>query len=147
MRTAVGPPKLLLPSCCLTVPINSNMAETIANSNLPDTTAAPSGKRRNLAIQQYLKTHTPTGTLPDWTQCPEVPTLENLFETVDEEVVNLIDQPWPSKLEYLKNQYLLLREDALRPLRHVVKVVQDSPHMPEDSLLSNLGIYDHVCAW
>lgn len=113
---------------------------------LSDASPAPPVRRPNLAIQQYLKAHTPTGTLPDWTQCPEVPTLENLFETVEEQVVNLVDQPWPSKLEYLKNHYLLLREDALRPLRHAVKVVQDSPHMPEDRLLGNLGLYDHVRA-
>lgn len=66
----------------------------------------------------------------------EVESFENVF--------NKIDGPWPSKIEYLRSHYLLLREDALRPLREAVEHVRGMVDLDEDPSRSTIGIYDQV---
>ena len=61
-----------------------------------------------------------------------------------ENVSNIIDAPWPSKMDYLRTHYLLLREDALRPLRESVEHVRSMPDLNEDPARATTGIYDQV---
>lgn len=122
------------------------LRELSLTSDLLDGFSKPVTRKPNSRIQRYISHPEIPNHFPEWTQCPEIPTSENLFETVDEEITNVIDGPWQSKLDYLRTQYLLLREDGLRPLRTALKFVQDAPLMTENKFLQNVGLYDHVRA-
>lgn len=54
---------------------------------------------------------------------------------------NIIDGPWPSKLDYVSAHYKILREDAIAPLRNAVMSYKLKPSMMEDQTTS---IYTHV---
>ena len=58
-------------------------------------------------------------------------------------VENIIEGPWPSTLDYLRNHYLLLRENALQPLREAVEYIRSAPDSDEE-VKRNYGIYDNV---
>ena len=77
------------------------------------------------------------------------PSTANIPESDDEvesfeNVFNRVDGLWPSNIEYLRTHYLLLREDALRPLREAVQHVRDMYDLDEDPSRSTIGIYDQV---
>lgn len=66
----------------------------------------------------------------------------------DEQVdvpVNKIDGPWESKENYLSDQYLLLREDAVSPLRNVVSELRNEPNIMEPDSQENASVYEKVC--
>lgn len=58
---------------------------------------------------------------------------------------NVIEGPWDSVDDYLKNHYLLLREDAMREFRRGIEyVTENSGIVKEDNTVNTLGIYDQV---
>jgi helicase required for RNAi-mediated heterochromatin assembly 1 len=81
-----------------------------------------------------------------WLQKPDLPTTSEILGNDDpnENVFlapNKISGPWPSKQDYLRTQYNLIREDAIAPLRDAVAIVRDSPHMDDTGRIS---IYQKV---
>lgn len=58
--------------------------------------------------------------------------------------VNKIDGPWNSKGKYLETHYKLLRENALRPLREALTLVDQIRTVKEDPSHATLGIYEGV---
>ena len=51
---------------------------------------------------------------------------------------------WDSEEDYLRDQYALLREDAVRPLRDAVALVREYPRRKEADFSNQVGIYDRV---
>ena len=84
----------------------------------------------------------------DWGNAndPEMKTTEEDDDAYESfaNVGNIVDGPWPSKIDYLRSHYLLLREDALRPLREAVEHVRSMPDLDEDPSRATIGIYDQV---
>jgi hypothetical protein len=84
----------------------------------------------------------PDGTpLEKWCSLPEIPSKAEIMPKLDNDrrqnceewndyqkdpvydpdlPVNIVDQPWPSKMGYLGAHYQILREDAIAPLRKSV---------------------------
>lgn len=59
--------------------------------------------------------------------------------------VNRINGAWPSKHEYLRSHYLMMREDAIKPLRDSVEIIRSNPYTREtDNVQNSIGIYDKV---
>ncbi|KAL9048752.1 MAG: hypothetical protein Q9162_007569, partial [Coniocarpon cinnabarinum] len=98
----------------------------------------------------------PAGTEQGWGTAVDVDPLQstnNGITTTHEEddtferfenVSNIIQGPWPSKIDYLRSHYLLLREDALRPLREAVEHVRSMTDLNENPSRATVGIYDQV---
>lgn len=59
--------------------------------------------------------------------------------------VNKVVGQWDSKEEYLNGHYLLLREDAISPLRNVVSELRNEPNIMECDSQENASIYEKVC--
>lgn len=55
-----------------------------------------------------------------------------------------IEGPYDNTEDYLRTEYELLREDALRPLREVVAEVRKDPYKEEARYEKNVGIYEPV---
>ncbi|KAK8207915.1 hypothetical protein M8818_004168 [Zalaria obscura] len=81
-----------------------------------------------------------------WVKKPEFPDPEELDG--DESTVhpkpNKVTGPYASKEEYLRMQYELLREDAIRPLRSAITAVRKNPSEQEASFAHTIGIYEKV---
>lgn len=79
-----------------------------------------------------------------WTLKPEIPSPEEVLGTDirddgDDSIQllpNTVTGPWPSKDDYLRAHYELLREDAVSPLRDAVAYIQDDPQMHDSSSVS-----------
>ncbi|KAJ5620754.1 P-loop containing nucleoside triphosphate hydrolase protein [Penicillium lagena] len=84
----------------------------------------------NPAMRQYFKNADPAE--PDWRNKPEFPGSDEILgtDTETEDVLlapNKISGSWPSREEYLKTHYNLIREDAVAPLRDAVALVREDP--------------------
>ncbi|KAF1951321.1 P-loop containing nucleoside triphosphate hydrolase protein [Byssothecium circinans] len=64
---------------------------------------------------------------------------------IDDELrPNKVEGAYDSKEDYLRTQYDLLKEDAIRPLRKAVEEVRRDPLRDESDYTSNIGIYEPV---
>lgn len=81
----------------------------------------------------------------DWVNKPELPSTEEVMGTDTDEDVWLAPNrtygPWPSKHEYLKTHYNLVREDGVAPLRDAVAMVRDNLKMNDNKVVY---IYEKV---
>ncbi|KAL9086291.1 MAG: hypothetical protein Q9165_007206 [Trypethelium subeluteriae] len=96
----------------------------------------------------------------DWTSLPELPAASEILPddaTFHQQSVdrwqrkpatglnpNKPTGAWESENDYLRDQYLLLREDAVRPLRDAVALVRENPTKKEADFKNSVGIYDKV---
>lgn len=101
-------------------------------------------------IPDYLRNVRQIGD-PDptsWLNKSEVPSPEEVNDPDDEyeiEVpVNKVAGQWADRQEYLKSHHLLLREDAVSPLRNAVSEVRNEPHIMEQDSQEDAAIYEKV---
>lgn len=79
-----------------------------------------------------------------WLSKPEIPSSSEICPPNSTEVAlpaNKIDRPWSKPTSYLKTHYMLLREDALSPLREAVAKFRKDPQRMDDN---DLRIYEQV---
>lgn len=101
----------------------------------------------NKSIRQYFEeSNDDASPSEEWLQKPELPTADEILGTdaPGDDVLlaaNQISGPWPSKNEYLKTHYNLIREDSVAPLRDAVTMVRNNPHMND---AKNISIYEKV---
>lgn len=67
-----------------------------------------------------------------------------MIPTEDEPRPKKIEGPYDNKEDYLRTEYELLREDALRPLSEAVAEVRKDPWKEEAKYEKNVGIYEPV---
>ncbi|KAM5448740.1 putative RNA helicase [Microsporum audouinii] len=88
-------------------------------------------------VREYFTKAIHSGTPGTWSAKPELPPPEEVLGLDDGEVISLsvnqIQGPWPSKEDYLKTHYELLREDAVAPLRDAVAYFRHDPKMSDSS--------------
>lgn len=132
------------------------------NPQVPDDDVPESGPARsNGDVQKYYEVATKhvAGAGP-WLEKPEIPhpdevlrrdrasfaptNIENLIPTEDEPRPKKIEGPYDNKEDYLRTEYELLREDALRPLSEAVAEVRKDPWKEEAKYEKNVGIYEPV---
>ena len=111
----------------------------------------------NMSIRSYVKElQNKQKTYPSsWLSSREIPTSAEL-QGVGEDgedgentssilvPVNEVTRPWKSKAEYLNAHYLLLREDAVSPLRNVISELENEPNIVESDSQENASIYEKV---
>lgn len=114
-----------------------------------DAAAVSRGARLNTRIREYFAPQPQQEDEPRWRLCPEVPSSFELLDLPEDEgdtevtlPVNNIKGAWPSKSEYLKAHYELLREDAVRPLREAILQVKVKPTAAEADHSGSIGIYE-----
>ena len=89
---------------------------------------------------------------PLWLSMPEVPTAAEMgrFQSSEDAKLkvavppNQIRSAWRNKNVYLESHYLLLREDAVAPLRAAIDEVRAKPDMLEKESEEHAGLYDNV---
>ncbi|EFR00980.1 helicase [Nannizzia gypsea CBS 118893] len=88
-------------------------------------------------IKEYVTKADNSGTPGTWNAKPEIPSPEEILGLDGDDVISLgVNQvygPWPSKENYLKTHYELLREDAIAPLRDAVAYSRHDPKMSDSS--------------
>lgn len=101
-------------------------------------------------ISDYLREVRKIGD-PDpvsWLNKSEVPSSAEINDPNDEyEIelpVNKVAGQWADRQEYLKSHHLLLREDAVSPLRNAVSEVRNEPHIMEQDSQEEAAIYEKV---
>jgi helicase required for RNAi-mediated heterochromatin assembly 1 len=105
--------------------------------NLPRTAASR-------ALLDYDLKSLKGGNDEPWMTTPEIPTSAELAGDDGGEEgfpVNQIEGPWPSKTEYVRAHYRLLREDATHHLSASIAEVRDKPDMAEEG---ETHIYEQV---
>lgn len=110
---------------------------------------------RNGSIREYVKGFRglEASNPSSWLSTSEIPSSSEINgegqDTVEDEQVdvpvNKIEGPWASKEDYLSDHYLLLREDAVSPLRNVVSELRNEPNIMESDSQENASIYEKVC--
>lgn len=83
-----------------------------------------------------------------WLNKSEIPSSAEINDPNDEyEIelpVNKVTGQWADRQEYLKSHHLLLREDAVSPLRNAVSEVRNEPHIMEQDSQEDAAIYEKV---
>lgn len=124
------------------IPYRGHISEVHRTKN--ETASIPVNK----AIRQYFENASihNASSQEEWLQTPELPTADEILGTdaPGDDVLlapNQISGPWPSKEEYLKTHYFLIREDSVAPLRDAVTMVRNNPQMND---AKNISIYEKV---
>lgn len=126
----------------------------VPHDDIPESVPA----RSNDDIRKYFEAaNKPVAGAGAWLDMPEIPhSTEILREepafTADEPLITTDEGPRPKKVEgpyddvedYLRTEYELLREDALRPLREAVAEVRKDPWKDEAQYNKGVGIYEPV---
>lgn len=109
---------------------------------------------RNSTIRDYLKgfRNIEASNPSSWLSKSEIPSSVEINgegqDTVEDDTVavpiNKINGQWESKEEYLSGHYLLLREDAISPLRNVVSELRNEPTIMESDSQESASIYEKV---
>lgn len=97
--------------------------------------------RRYMHQQEELTTSTKS---MSWQKLPEVPSNQEVARNESEDVSlpkNVVDQPYKKVEKYLRTHFLLLREDAISPLREAVDKYKGNPDMMDDK---DTAIYEKV---
>lgn len=131
------------------------------NSQVPDD-SIPEGvpARVNQDIRKYFEIASkPVPGAGTWLDKPEIPhsteilrdeptfdTIETLITTKGSEDPRpkKVDGPYDNIEDYLRTEYELLYEDALRPLREAVAEVRKEPYKEEAGYEKSVGIYEPV---
>lgn len=105
----------------------------------------------------YEAAHKPVANAASWLAKPEIPHPSEILRedstfTDGATLIRIEEGPRPKKAEgpydnvedYLRTEYDLLREDALRPLREAVAEVRKSPWKDEAQYKKGVGIYEPV---
>lgn len=83
-----------------------------------------------------------------WLNKSEVPSPAEINDPNDEYdielPINKVAGKWADRQEYLKSHHLLLREDAVSPLRTAVSEVRNEPHIMEQDSQEDAAIYEKV---
>ena len=147
--------------------MNAHIAERFHGSSSydsrypdPDRVPISIGPRTNNDIVEYYRdADKPIVTTSAWADRPEIPRPSEIMPDdsslgfksglemvrVEEDLPrNIVEGPYASKEAYLRTQYELLREDALRPLRRAVEEVRRNPIPDESEYTNNIGIYEPV---
>ncbi|OCK85603.1 P-loop containing nucleoside triphosphate hydrolase protein [Lepidopterella palustris CBS 459.81] len=104
-----------------------------------------SGAKYNPQIGQYFQTANHPVAGGEWLSKSEFPTSAEILKIPDGvPQSNKILGSYESTEKYLKTQYELSREDAVRPLREAVGKVRKNPHLQEDEYGGGVGIYENV---
>lgn len=86
-----------------------------------------------------------------WLNKTEIPSSAEINDTDDEfEIpipVNKVAGQWGDRQEYLRSHHLLLREDAVSPLRNAVSEVRNEPHITEQDSQEDAAIYEKVLSF
>ncbi|KAF2622867.1 hypothetical protein BU25DRAFT_479849 [Macroventuria anomochaeta] len=129
------------------------------NPQVPDDRIPESVPTRvNEDIRKYYEAaNTPVAGAGPWLDKPEIPhpteilpeepsftTIETLIKTGEGPRPKKIDGPYDSTKDYLRTEYELLREDALRPLREAVAEVRKDAWKDEAQYDKGVGIYEPV---
>ncbi|KAL9022269.1 MAG: hypothetical protein Q9185_000511 [Variospora sp. 1 TL-2023] len=104
----------------------------------------------NIRIREYLN-DVSNPTAPAYVSHREIPSSEEISvmanDEAEEEVevpANQVVGPWESKRKYLSDNYALLREDAVTPLRNVVSEMKAEPRVLEKNSVEHSYIYEKV---
>lgn len=109
---------------------------------------------RITTIRDYVKSfrNIEASNPSSWLSKSEIPSSTEINgegqDNTDEPVAVPVNKPvgqWDSKELYLSDHYLLLREDAVSPLRNVVSELRNEPTIMEDNSQENASIYEKVC--
>ena len=102
-------------------------------------------------IRKYVRASNRPVDLSRWTDYHDIPSTEEVFDPgnrrLEESVSvpeNTIVGPYASKDDYLERHYMLLREDAVAPLRSVVSEIQTAPYLEEKDSLCSAYLYEKV---
>ena len=102
----------------------------------------------NRAIRNYQTTADGLRSQSNWSGLPEVLSAAEIWSDTDQGQVelepNIVVGPYPSVDNYLERHYMLLREDAVAPIRDAVSEVQAYPHMLEKDSREDAFIYERV---
>ncbi|KAF9701449.1 hypothetical protein EKO04_000892 [Ascochyta lentis] len=126
----------------------------VPDDNIPESVPA----RTNPDIRKYHEDATkPVAGAGAWIDKPEIPHPSEILQdestiTAGQLLIKTEDGPRPKKIEgpydniedYLRTEYELLREDALRPLREAVAEVRKDAWKDEAQYDKGVGIYDPV---
>ncbi|KAI4288743.1 MAG: hypothetical protein L6R35_001997 [Caloplaca aegaea] len=104
----------------------------------------------NIRVREYLN-DVSNPTAPAYVSHREIPSSEEISvvanDEAEEEVevpANQVVGPWESKRRYLSDNYALLREDAVTPLRNVVSEMKAEPRVLEKDSVEHSYIYEKV---
>ena len=114
--------------------------------------------RVNDDIRKYYEVaHKRVANASSWIDKPEIPHPSEILReeptfTTGAPLIKIEEGPRPKKVEgpydnveeYLRTEYDLLRDDALRPLREAVAEVRKSPWKDEAQYEKGVGIYEPV---
>lgn len=105
----------------------------------------------NMAIREYEKVADSSRDETDWIGFREVPAAAEVWcdsrQKHDDPVElepNVVAGPYKSINNYLERHYMLLREDAVAPLRNAVSEIQAYPHMLEKDSREDANVYERV---
>ena len=107
----------------------------------------------NQSIRNYVRGADSTGNESHWSGLREVPVAAEVWSSGrqghDDPVElepNTVAGPYPSVGNYIERHYMLLREDAVAPLRDAISEVQAYPHLLEKDSRESAYVYERVCA-
>lgn len=138
------------------------MPQRRRDPQVPDDDVPEAGpSRSNGDVQKYYEIATKhVAGAGQWLEKPEIPhpgeilredragfaptDMETLIPTEDKPQPKKIDGSYDNNEDYLRTEYELLREDALRPLSEVVAEVRKDPWKDEAKYEKNVGIYEPV---
>ena len=144
----------------LTERFGNAVPQTRRNPQVPDDDIPESAPAKVTDdVRKYYEAATkPVAGAGPWLEKPEIPhpgeilPEEPAFTTGEEELIRTNEGPRPKKIdgpyenteEYLRTEYELLREDALRPLREAVAEVRKDAWKDEAQYDKGVGIYEPV---
>lgn len=143
----------------LTERFGNSIPQSRRNPQVPDDSIPESVPARvNEDIRKYYEAAIkPVAGAGPWLDQPEIPhpneilreesafeTTETLITTDETPRPKKIDGPYNNIEDYLRTEYELLREDALRPLREAVAEVRRDPYKEEAKYEKSVGIYEPV---
>ena len=130
------------------------------DTQVPDDDVPEAGpSQSNGDVQKYYEIATKhVAGAGSWLEKPEIPhsseilrenraefapaSMETLIPTESEPRPKKIDGPYDNNEDYLRTEYELLREDALRPLSEAIAEVRKDPWKDEAKYERNVGIYE-----
>ena len=115
----------------------------------------PAAMATNRTVRDYVRgfRSIETSNPSSWLSKTEIPSPVEINgegqDTIEDDQVsvpvNKVVGQWDSKEEYLSGHYLLLRENAISPLRNVVSELRNEPNIMERDSQESASIYEKVC--
>ena len=140
--------------------MNEHLTERFGRANAfrqAKSSSPPPGSRMvmkfNQSIRDYVREADSIGNESHWSSFREVPVAAEVWrdgrQGHDDPVElepNNVAGPYHSIEDYLERHYMLLREDAVAPLRNAISEVQAYPNLLEKDSSEDAYIYERVCA-